>query len=104
MFITSVIFGYWTAISAIAMLVYLLYAGQPDPNLPQTKLPKEEMRKHLVYKAFYANPADGRGWVPKTMGFGWTVNFRTRQRVHFFIFLMLAVVLGALLGSVGALA
>ena len=100
----SIIFGYWTAISAVAVLVYLLYAGQPDTDLPQTKLPKEEMQKFLVYKAFYANPADGRGWVPKIYGYGWTVNFRTRQRVHFFIFLMVSVVLGAILGSLGALA
>ena len=102
MFIMSAILGYWTAISAITMLVYLLYAGQSDQSLPQTKLPKEEMRKHLVYGAFYANSGDGRGWVPKSIGFGWTVNFRTRPRVHLFILLMLMTLAGAALSAVVA--
>lgn len=56
-------------------------------------LPPEEMRRHVVWRSFYVNPDDPRGWVPKLSGTGWTVNFRSRANATVFgVFLGMTLV------------
>ena len=47
----------------------------PGENVPTA----DEMRGHLVYGMFYANPDDPRGWVPKPIGYGYTINLRYKS-------------------------
>jgi len=69
------------------------------PNRGEIIPDKEQMKKFLVWKSFYSNPSDPRGWVPKTYGFGWTINFRSRRQIYLFIALIL-INLGSALGAV----
>ncbi len=48
----------------------------------------DEMREHIVWRAFYVNPDDPRAWVPKTWGHGMTVNFRKMSHAVLFAFLL----------------
>lgn len=70
----------------------------PDAARGSGRIPDlEEMKRHIVWKSFYVNPDDPRGWAPKTFGVGWTVNFRTRRRAAIFaamIFSTSALALG----------
>lgn len=77
----------------VLLLLHLLWVGALGQSGPE--LSKEEMKRHLVWKAFYVNPADPRGWVPKTYGFGWTVNFRTMNHVYTFVALIVATVVSS---------
>ena len=58
-------------------------------------LPREEMRRHVVWRSFYVNPDDPRGWVPKLSGTGWTVNFRTRANAAIFAAALMVALVGA---------
>jgi len=91
-----------TLLSVGAVLAHMLRVGgtggaperSPDGSTPP--LPdRQEMRRHLMWRSFYVNPADPRGWVPKTWGFGWTVNFRTRRNVHAFVALIVCTLANA---------
>ena len=92
-----------TLVSAFALLLYTFYLGQGDQRLPKLGLSKDEMKPFSVYGAFYANPQDGSGWVPKMWGYGWTVNMRTRQNVHIFIALLGICLASALVQTAFAL-
>ncbi len=58
----------------------------------------------LVYGLFYANPRDPRGWVPKRVGIGYTVNFRTARTARCYAAVLVATLLSASALSVFALA
>ncbi len=77
---------------AVAMVAFSLWASNANPEVPaDTPLPDlDEMRRHILWHAVYANPDDPRGWVPKTSGYGWTVNFRTRRNAAIFLGLVTA--------------
>ena len=60
-------------------------------------LEPEDMRRHILWRSFYVNPDDPRGWVPKVSGPGWTVNFRTRGQVVLFVGLIVLSLAGAVL-------
>ena len=82
----------FTIVACVLLLLHILWLGhlgQPGP-----KLSKDEMRRHLVWRLFYMNPEDPRGWVPKIWGYGWTVNFRSMEHIAIFL-----VLLGMTLGS-----
>ena len=75
-----------TLVSSVLLLLHLLWLGHQGRPGPEQA--KTEMRKHLVWRLFYMNPEDPRGWVPKTWGFGWTVNFRSMEHIAIFITLV----------------
>jgi uncharacterized membrane protein len=79
-----------TLLATLVVLVQILWLGRRRGDGPGPDA--EEMRRHLLWGAFYLNLDDPRGWVPKITGFGWTVNFRSRRAVIAFL-LLLAVVL-----------
>jgi len=62
----------------------------------------EEMKAHMLWGLFYVHPGDPRGWVPKTSGLGYTVNFRTERNAKVFACLIVATLLSALAQIVAA--
>lgn len=64
-------------------------SGSPPPST-------EEMKAHLSWGLFYVHPGDPRGWVPKTSGLGYTVNFRTERNVKVFACLVVATLASAI--------
>lgn len=58
-------------------------------------LSRDEMRRHVVWRSFYINPDDPRGWVPKLSGIGQTVNFRTRANAQIFALFLGMTFVGA---------
>jgi uncharacterized membrane protein len=91
------IFALITVATVVALISYLLWVGaQWQPASPDQKLPtREEMRQFLLWRSFYVNPDDPRGWVPKTWGSGMTVNFRTKRSAGIFAGLILVCLLAA---------
>jgi uncharacterized membrane protein len=84
-----------------ALLMFTFWLGHAgDRNAP--RIPIDEMRRHVVWKLFYVNPDDRRGWVPKPYGIGWTVNLRTMRNVYVFSALVVATLLGAVVMSLTA--
>lgn len=86
------------ALALLAQMVWLGRrgeggAGALDPEFPGP----DEIRRHLFLGAFYVNPDDSRGWVPKLSGLGWTVNFRTQGQALLFIVLICLTLAAALL-------
>lgn len=90
---------------AMATVAYSLWIGsQSEPIIDGSQLPtREEMRRFVLWRSFYVNPADPRGWVPKISGFGWTVNLRTQRNAAVFAALIVATFLAALGAVVAAL-
>jgi len=79
-----------TLLPLLVLLVQALWLGRGGPGADQAPaLPPDEMRRHLVWKMFYVNPDDPRGWVPKMYGLGKTVNFRNQKNVNLFVSLLL---------------
>ena len=79
-----------TLLPLLALLLQALWLGRGAPGGDQAPtLSPDEMRRHLLWKMFYVNPDDPRGWVPKLYGHGKTVNFRDRKQVNLFILLLL---------------
>ena len=76
----------------------MFYIGQlgRDLNEGEKEVSKEEMKKFVVWKSFYSNPADPRGWVPKIYFWGWTINFRSENQIYIFSSLILIDLLTAL--------
>ena len=84
-----------TLLCVAFLFAQLLYLGaQGDvTNQPHDVT---EMRRHLWLRSLYVNPHDTRGWVPKTSGHGYTVNFRTKQNAALFLGLVSASTISAL--------
>ncbi|MGE4132404.1 MAG: DUF5808 domain-containing protein [Bdellovibrionales bacterium] len=78
-------------LNSVVLVLFTFYMGSQSQPLPPGYVPpsKEEMRKFILWKSFYVNPEDPRGWVPKTWGYGTTVNFRTRGNALAFAGLIL---------------
>ena len=72
-----------SCVALVAMMLVIANAGRP-PTADETVPTVEEQRAFVLWHAFYVNPGDPRGWVPKTMGYGKTVNFRTRRNAAVF--------------------
>ena len=70
-----------------AMLAHMFWLGQQTLPAGTGIVPEtpEAARQHLVWGAFYVNPDDPRGWLPKPIGLGSTVNFRTVRQVALFV-------------------
>lgn len=79
------LFTFAAATALLAQTMWLGFRGTDGPRLPD-----EQIRRHLMWRAFYVNPADPRGWVPKVWGIGWTVNFRSPAQVYVFVALVIA--------------
>lgn len=86
-----------TLILAALLVGWMLkFAGTTQPAAPDTPVPAlTEMKAHLLWGLFYVNPEDPRGWVPKTSGFGYSVNFRTERNAKVFAGLILATAASA---------
>lgn len=82
----AIIFALLTGGSAVALVAMMLrIGGPPRAHHGATNLPSpDEIRRNVLWRSFYVNPDDPRGWVPKTSGYGWTVNFRTRRNAAMF--------------------
>jgi uncharacterized membrane protein len=86
------------SVNFIAIMVSMLRLGRHQSNYSPTGVypDKEQMKDHVLWHSFYINPNDPRGWVPKAYGYGWTINFRTKNRAYFFgvqVLLQLALAL-----------
>jgi uncharacterized membrane protein len=94
-----------TIAAVVALISYLLWVGaQWQPAPPDYTPPtREEMRRFLLWRSFYVNPDDPRAWVPKTYGYGSTVNFRSQERARIFAGLILICLMGATAMTVAAL-
>ena len=90
-------------LSTLALLVQILRLGMAGRVGENVELSTADMQRHLMWRSFYVNPDDSRGWVPKMYGYGWTVNFRTRKSVHVFIVFVSISLIGALLATAAAL-
>jgi uncharacterized membrane protein len=80
---------------ALVMMLHTLGGqgkGGSNQNLPD----RQEMRRHIIWKSFYVNPEDPRGWVAKTWGVGQTVNFRTKKNAGIFAGILVLTLLSAL--------
>jgi uncharacterized membrane protein len=84
-----------TLLCSLALLVQMIWLAARGDNTA-LQLPDEERRRHYVWRMLYMNPADPRGWVPKSWGYGWTVNFRTMGQVWLFVALLAGSLLSAL--------
>ena len=79
-----------TFLGAFALVVFTVMVanqGKPDDESKKTIPTNEEMKNHIMWKMFYVNPNDPRGWVPKA-GHGSAPNFRTRKQVWVFVLLL----------------
>lgn len=79
------------------------FAAATGPATPDRPHPTAaEMKDHLLWGLFYVHPDDPRGWVPKTSGFGYTVNFRTGRSARIYAGLIVATMVsaGVLIGLV----
>ena len=85
-----------TLLAVAATVGFVRWCGMQTGTGP---VPSDaQMRAHIVWSAFYANPDDPRGWVPKTSGVGQTVNLRSAKNV-----MLMATLIGATLVSALAL-
>jgi uncharacterized membrane protein len=88
-------------LQSLVLVAYLLWVGRgggpvrEGPGLPD----REQRRRFLVWRSLYVNPDDPRGWVEKSSGVGWTVNFRTRGRARVFVLMAANALLLAGAGS-----
>lgn len=99
---TSSLFSVATVLFVIATVAHMLRVGASGRHsnaapgaIPQPLPDRAERRRHLVWRSFYVNAADPRGWVRKTWGIGWTVNFRTLRNVRIFVALLAATIVSA---------
>lgn len=77
----------------IFLLCFICILGVGDAKVPQphsTPEP-EDMHPWIIWRSFYVNPQDPRGWVSKTHRIGWTVNFRTNRNAAFFVLNLLII-------------
>ena len=72
--LTGVVAALWGLLLAVVILMLGVAGRRPMPDEPVPDA--VEMRKHYIFGVLYCNPDDPRGWVPKSIGYGWTVNFR----------------------------
>lgn len=88
----AILFSVLTATGTLALVGYTLWIGAKGapPSDPQSLPTREEMRRFVLWRSFYVNPDDPRGWVPKLSGIGWTPNFRTRRAALVFALLIVA--------------
>lgn len=90
-----------SGVQTVAVLIYMFrVAGSGKTIGTDDEIPdREEMKKYIIWKSFYMNPNDPRGWVPKTTGVGMTVNFRSWGQVKVFAALVAGSLLCALAGA-----
>jgi uncharacterized membrane protein len=91
-----------STVGLLAMMLRLGNAGRPANGVAVPS--REEMRRFVLWHAFYVNPDDPRGWVSKTTGIGYTVNFRTRDNALRFALWILLDLLAALAMTIAATA
>jgi len=99
--VAPIILSASTVLCVVAVVGQMLrvgaMGGESDPAARGGALPdREERRRHLVWRSFYVNPDDPRGWVRKTWGVGWTVNFRTMRNVRVFVTLIACTLASAI--------
>jgi uncharacterized membrane protein len=84
-------------LSVVLVLYSCLIGAQGSAAAATESVPtREEMRRFILWRSFYVNPDDPRGWVPKTWGYGWTVNFRSRRTAVIFAQLLGATAVAAI--------
>ena len=86
-----------TAILSLTLVGWMLKLGATRGSAPSGWTPPsvEEMKTHMLWGLFYVHPGDPRGWVPKTSGLGYTVNFRTERKAKIFACLIVATLFSA---------
>jgi len=87
---------------AILAMAFILGSHTNENAKGPINLNKDEMKKFIFWKIFYVNPNDPRGWVPKTWGLGWTINFRTKKMALLFALLLASFFVSILLFSAHA--
>lgn len=101
MLLLATILIVFAAVQSLVVVAFMFrVAGGAPPRYADDQTPGlEAMRPFVLWRSFYVNPADPRGWVPKTSGIGWTVNFRTRERALVFAAMIASALLAALVGA-----
>jgi uncharacterized membrane protein len=79
--------------------LYIIKSGR-SPIPGDTVPDKMEMRKYRAFGIFYCNPDDPRGLVPKSVGYGWTINLRHKEWAASYV---AALVVAILIISIGPL-
>ena len=85
-------------ISTFVLLAFLFKLGLKNTkdDSHEYQLPKDEMKKFILWKSFYVNPEDPRGLVPKTWGGGITVNFRNKKNIYIFLSILFIIIFASL--------
>jgi len=88
-------------VQTAGVLIYMFRVSRMEPTIggDESQPDREEMKKYIVWKSFYVNPDDPRGWVPKTSGVGMTVNFRTKSRALTFAAMVAGSLIAGLAGA-----
>jgi uncharacterized membrane protein len=81
--------------SLLVMMAIFGRSEEVEASIREEPKP-EEMKPYLLWHSFYANPRDPRGWLPKSSGYGWTVNFRKKEKALFFVAGILLTLFSAL--------
>ncbi len=77
-----------SSLAALLILTVQFGKGQAVPDNLKHEPDSEERKKYIIWKSFYVNPNDPRGWVPKTNNLGYTVNLRTKKNAAIFAVLI----------------
>jgi uncharacterized membrane protein len=85
-----------SSIFFLLCFIYMLGTGDAEAPEPHSMPEPEEMYPWIVWRSFYVNPNDPRGWVSKTHRIGWTVNFRTKRNAAYFALILLIIFLLAI--------
>ncbi len=101
---TSAILFTLLLLNVLVLLIYILSFGQNPKDLPKDFKPltTDEMKKFILWHSVYVNENDPRVWVPKTMGYGKTINFRTKKKAQVFMLLVTstALIIAAIIISI----
>ncbi len=93
----TAVFAALTATGALTLVLLTGWNGRAGATATDAPpLSNDEVQRHILWGAFYANPADPRGWLPKPSGFGVTPNFRTRERALVFAAIGVETLLAAI--------
>jgi len=82
------------ALGTFGILGHMLWLAVSGDN-SAAMLSDDERRRHTPWGLFYMNPNDPRGWVRKTMMYGYTVNFRHRKHIVVFVLSLTWVTIAA---------
>jgi uncharacterized membrane protein len=91
----ALVFACASVAGAVSTVAWMMRCARSTGGIAGHEPTPQEVRSHVLWGSFYANPADPRGWIPKPRGIGVTPNFRTRRNALVFAALILLTALGA---------